>query len=194
MKVPSTTGRGRTLSIRERPGQAPTLSDSSTGAGPNSCRWPVVPAGRAKWLIPEWGFQCPLPGAELCWWREHQRGRQPTAAPSAAHLVQKAARWPSAWVESCLSHREMALPLMASVVRWVTSAISFWNRHQTLCVHSCRSVQTVIKMLMKENQQPFIITEEQLLTAFISGGLHGEAWQTSPSSPRWCVGAAVMLK
>lgn len=56
-------------------------------------------------------------------------------------------------------HREMALPLLANCVRWITSAICFCNHHQTLCVRNCQNTQTVIKILMKENLQPFIITE-----------------------------------
>lgn len=39
-----------------------------------------------------------------------------------------------------------------------------------ICIHYCQNVQIVIKILMKENQQPFISREEQLLTAFISRG------------------------
>lgn len=68
----------------------------------------------------------------------------------------------------------MALPLMANRVQQLACAICFWNHHPTLCVHNCQNVQTVIQILMKENQQPFIITEEQLLTAFILGAPHGK--------------------
>lgn len=57
---------------------------------------------------------------------------------------------------------------------WITFAICFRNHHQSLCNHNCQSVQIVIKILIKENQQPFIVMEEWLLTAFISAELHGK--------------------
>lgn len=72
-------------------------------------------------------------------------------------------------------HGDMVLPLMANCVWWIAIR---------LCVHNCQSVWTVIKILMKENQEPFIIMEEQLLTAFTSGELHRD---TSQSTHCLCV-------
>lgn len=72
-------------------------------------------------------------------------------------------------------HKETLLPLMTNRVHPVTPAICFRNRRRTLCVRNYRSVRIISKILTKENPQAFIITEEQLLTAFASGGLPGKA-------------------
>lgn len=127
------------------------------------------------------GLQCSCGEAELTWRRERQReGSQLRPRRQhhphrqlSAHLAEEAARQPGAWLKPAC-HGETALPLMASRVQWLACAICFWNHHPTLCVRNCQNVQTVIQILMEENQQPFIIAEEQLLTAFILGELHGK--------------------
>lgn len=74
-------------------------------------------------------------------------------------------------------HKAMMLPLMTNCVRPITSAICFHNRHRTLCVRNYRNARIISKILTEKNQQAFIITEEQLLTAFASGELHGKPEQ-----------------
>lgn len=114
MKVPSALAEGQSSlhQRRARPGPyfVRLLRQCRTERPPMANR-----TGRKRQLADSRaGFSCPLPGAELCRRRERQRGGQPTAAPSAVHLVQKAARGPGARAESRLSHGGRALPLTAS--------------------------------------------------------------------------------
>lgn len=55
-------------------------------------------------------------------------------------------------------------------------------------------MQIVIKILMKENPQPLIITEEQLLTAFISGELRGKPEKPLHHHAICVFGAVIVLK
>lgn len=76
--------------------------------------------------------------------------------------------------------RETVLLLMANhpPPSWESPLQSASPTMIRLCIHYCPNVQILIKTLMKENQQSFITTEEQSLTAFISGGRQG-----SPRKP-----------
>lgn len=112
----------------------------------------------------------------------------PHRQPSA-HLLLKAARWPGVGLKPACRSDGVA---SEGQLRPVNHLCNLRLSSPSACVQNCQNVQIVIKILMSKNQQLVIIPEEQVLTAFISGALHGKP-EKSLNHHAVCMFSAVII-